>query len=71
MIKPEHIPDEVIDELWKQGWDFGGKGSGAKVNAMQRAIATALNAWPGMEARPTFTPTRIILPLQEKDENNV
>ena len=27
------------------------------------SIASALNAWPGVEIRPTFEPSRVILPL--------
>ena len=27
------------------------------------SIAAALNAWPGVEIRPTFEPSRVILPL--------
>ena len=30
------------------------------------SIAAALNAWPEMSARPTFGPSRIILPLPQE-----
>jgi hypothetical protein len=31
-------------------------------------IAAAINAWQGMEMRPTFNPSRIILPLPQEKE---
>jgi hypothetical protein len=66
MIRAEQIPDEVAwklhDKLWKVG--------GPSVDEVRAALAVALNAWPEMSARPTFGPSRIILPLtqESKDE---
>lgn len=56
MIKPEHLPDAVIDAAVAMR-DRGG--------SMSDIIRTALNAWPGMhtEDHDTPWPPRIILPL--------
>ena len=54
MIRAEQIPDEVVEALavaWRD-----------EMNSAH-AIAVALNAWPGVEIRPTFEPSRVILPL--------
>lgn len=32
------------------------------------AIAAGINAWPDMEVRPTFNPSRIILPLPQEGD---
>jgi hypothetical protein len=59
MIKSERIPYKVKMKLRAVLLD------GETDEAV--AIAAAINTWPGMECRPTFTPSRIILPLtQEK-----
>lgn len=56
MIKPEHVPDEATNALLMAlRLRKGGK----------EAIAAAINAWPGMECRPTFGPSRVILPLSQ------
>jgi hypothetical protein len=34
------------------------------------AIAAAINAWPDVEVRPTFNPSRIILPLPQEKQND-
>ena len=57
MINPEQIPDEVVEAAVAMR-DRGG--------SMRDIIRTAINAWPGMECRPTFTPSRIILPLTQE-----
>ena len=55
MIKPDQIPDEVVAALQRaHGFHIS-----------PQALATALNAWPDMECRPTFEPSRIILPLKD------
>lgn len=59
-IKPDQIPDAVADSMREF---FHTRGDA------QRAIAAALSAWPGMECRPTFGPSRIILPLTEKQDD--
>lgn len=33
------------------------------------ALIAGLAAWPGMECRPTLTPSRIILPLTQEKSN--
>jgi len=40
------------------------------VDHARAAIAAALNAWPDMEVRPTFNPSRIILPLPQENPND-
>lgn len=47
MIRADQIPDEVVDALWWDGYDFGGELPAQKMRIMRAAIAAALNAWPG------------------------
>lgn len=56
MIKPDMIPDEVVEAALK------------KRGLMREAIAAALNAWPGVDFRPTFGPSRITLPLTQEGD---
>jgi hypothetical protein len=64
MIKPEQIPDEAVDAMLESIGSFF-------CRAQARAALTAgLAAWPGMECRPTFTPSRIILPLTQENNND-
>ena len=69
MIDPKQIPDEVVEVAARSmGW------TSAIVLPQDRLrfkghIAAALNAWPGMDCRPTFGPSRIILPLPQESEN--
>ena len=61
MIDANQIPDEVVEaavNAWKKDTQS------FPPNA--ETIAAALNAWPGMDARPTFGPSRIILPLSQE-----
>jgi hypothetical protein len=60
MITPEQIPDEVVEAL---------RENILHDCSFKHAIAAAINAWPGMECRPTFTPSRIILPLTQENTN--
>lgn len=69
MIRPDQIPDEVVEELHAIfADDFGTlipKGS------CRAAIAAALNEWPGWAISP-YAPVEIgkdylILPLPQKD----
>lgn len=66
MINPENIPIEAI-EAAKSAYTaeiYKGHGTAREFHkAMAAAIAAAVSGWPEMEARPTFTPSRIILPL--------
>ena len=55
MIKPEQIPDEVVEAALK------------KRGLMREAIAAALNAWPGMEIEMVFVEEGyLILPLPKE-----
>lgn len=67
MIDPKQIPDEVVeaalhayDMSFKNDYTTGEQDIAA-------AIAAALNAWPGVDCRPTFGPSRIVLPLPQKE----
>jgi hypothetical protein len=59
MIRAEQIPDEVV-EAFRKAWMDGSLSARA-------AIAAALSAWPGVDCLPTFGPSRIILPLPQKE----
>ena len=63
MITAEQIPKEV----WKAAWD-GYVNSGC---TMAEAVAAAINAWPGIEVKPTHEGypawPHIILPIQEQE----
>ena len=61
MLKPEQIPDEVVEAYVDA---FYGKDMTRKAS-----IAAALNAWPGMGVRPhtvTTFASCIILPLPQE-----
>jgi hypothetical protein len=60
-IRTDQIPDEVVEAARKAF--FSNKG-------MRGAIAAALNAWQGMEVRPTLNPSRIILFLPQEKQND-
>ena len=70
MIKPEQVPDEVVwklhDKLWKHG--------GPSVDEARKAIAAALNAWPGMRLGKyrdvAGDNDRIILPLPPQEASD-
>ena len=73
MIKPEQIPDEVINELWNKGFDFVNgvqMPSSAKIKVMRQCIALAINAWPGAWGECDFASEWISLPLPE-EKNDV
>ena len=65
MIKPEHIPDEVVKaalEAWKKDTETFHPNAGT--------IAAALNAWPGMEIEMVFVDEDyLILPLRKENTN--
>lgn len=82
MIDPSQIPDEVVEaaaiaiiEAFRNSdCDTGQCSSyryriegkcGCREDA-RAAIAAALAAWPGVEMRPTFNPSRVILPLPKE-----
>ena len=58
MIRADQIPDEA----WKV--------TGLPELAARAVIAAAINAWPDVEVRPTFNPSRIILPLPQEKQND-
>jgi hypothetical protein len=66
VIRAEQIPDEVVEAAART------LAGSAQLNLMawnahaRASIAAALNAWPDMEVRPTFNPSRIILPLTQE-----
>ena len=71
MIRPEQVPKEVADALWQAICDKPGI-------EPKKAIAAALNAWPGMEQDQLFHgftdgthyfQPRLILPLTEKTDD--
>jgi len=76
MIRAEQIPDEVVkaaaralaDDA-KLNWGDIPYAHDVMRGEARAAIAAALNAWPGMECRPTFVQSRLmlILPLPQKD----
>ena len=76
MIKPEQIPDEVINELWGKGFDFVSgvrMPTNAKIKVMRQCIALAINAWPDAEKEHSGvccnSKGSIILPMpQEKND---
>ena len=67
MIRPEQVPKEVADALWQAICDKPGI-------EPKKAIAAALNAWPGMHLGAPWVigvpnATSIILPLTEKPDD--
>jgi len=64
MIDPKMIPDEVV-EAAIYGF-YNATGPKTK-DDWRAAIVAALKAWPGVDCRPTFGPSRIILPLPQKE----
>jgi len=76
MIRADMIPDEVVEAAAraladdaKLNWDDVPYAHNVMRGEARAAIAAALNAWPGMDCRPTFGPSRIILPLPQESEN--
>ena len=63
MIDHKMIPDEVF----KAAREAYLEGEAHITNNIRAAVVAALNAWPGVDCRPTFGPSRIILPLPQKD----
>lgn len=66
MLKPEQIPDEVVDAAVAMR-DRGG--------SMSDIIRTAINAWPGMKLNPSWElrthkrNVEVILPLSKEPEH--
>jgi len=63
MINPKQIPDEVVEAAHRAFY-------AEKPCGFREALAAGLAAWPEMERRPTFTPSRIILPLTQENNND-
>ena len=69
MINPEQIPEEVLRALCaSMGCEWVMQDKEDQI-IIRRHISAAINAWPEMECRPTFTPSRIILPLTQEKKN--
>jgi len=64
MLMVDQIPYEVKRAM-RVAWTKR-KNSDAPEKIMADLAVAMLNAWPGMECRPTFTPSRIILPLTQE-----
>jgi hypothetical protein len=61
------IPPETL-EAARTAFANSGTADDA-VDPIHAACLAMLKAWPGMECRPTFTPSRIILPLTQENNN--
>ena len=65
MIKPEQIPDEVVDAFYA---------SLARDECDRKAIAAALNAWPMSHiheySHGKISGVDIVLPLKQEDSND-
>ena len=62
MIKPEQIPDEVVEaalEAWKKDTETFHPNAGT--------IAAALNAWPGVEIETIFVEEDYLILVLRKD----
>jgi len=67
VIHPDQIPDEVV-EAALHAYDMSFKNDYTTGEQdIAEAIAAAINAWPDAEMRPTFNPSRIILPLPREE----
>lgn len=69
MIKPDMIPDEVVDHVWKRC-------ECVRRFDAREAIAAAINAWPQMHLHEWQRPwlggmsgTDIILPVPKENTN--
>ncbi len=68
------IPPEALEaalmERYSEIWHDLSEGQKENLRFIERAACIAmLREWPGMEARPTFEPSRIILPLLTEKTN--
>jgi hypothetical protein len=73
MICDDQIPDESVAAAASEytAQIYKGNATTAEFRAAVRsAIAAALNAWQGMEMRPTLNPSRIILPLPQENTDD-
>lgn len=67
MIRPDQIPPEAVKAAWQALM-------APDALAMHRAIAAAINAWPGMvqhppdELDPIINPDRIVLPFPQEGD---
>ena len=84
MIRANQIPDEVVEaaaitlmgrlmvsqqdalHVWLGMYETEKDQFRREARA---SIAAALSAWPGVDARPTFGPSRIILPLTQENRD--
>jgi hypothetical protein len=76
MIKPDQIPDEVVEAAARAAWKLKDQRLWETLKATQpnwrdearEALAAALNAWPGAFLYP-LNKTRLILPLPQNDQD--
>ena len=68
MIRADQIPPEVV-EAGRVAWLESASDYSRLDDSIRAAIAAAINAWPEMETRPTFYPTRIILPFLKENSD--
>ena len=81
MIRADQIPPEVVEALARceNEMDFIAGGEEPppfeqlgrhiiawRLKRARASLVAAINAWPEAEARPTFTPSRFILPLPQE-----
>jgi hypothetical protein len=64
MIRPEQIPDEVVEALHSL-FAWIGNSDGAR-----EAIAAALNAWEGATTEPRNWRTALVLPLPKEPSDD-
>lgn len=82
MIRPDQIPDEVVEAAamafaYHEGYTWGSSGldHDAILETARAAIAAALNAWPGARRMGNGVPwsdkpLRLILPLPQEKQND-
>jgi hypothetical protein len=62
MLKPEHVPPDSLGEMVRTLSDTG---------SYAKALAAAINAWPGMEIETVFVKEDyLILPLSQENNND-
>lgn len=72
MLKPEQIPPEVVEAVERllNLYLVGGLTQSEEFSIGHALAQAVINAWPEMSARPTFGPSRIILPLPQENAND-
>ena len=62
MIRPDQIPDEVVEAMWVAHFEKG--------KSYRAAIAAAINAWPNGDVVGKYDndDTALLLPLPQEDD---